>query len=314
MAMDTLNDQPSNYNFQLLTIIICTIFIALLLLYFIPLENKESEDGYQPNYHLKIDGNDTYTAGNLTIVVGNNGNNLSKILNIYGIEDPTSTLMFSSLLATQTGKILENLTFAGSSVYTIRSNGEFPIRIYDVDANDLKSGKYDGFLYIKDGDLVSIPIVLSTEPKTSLAIALVIIGVLLSIIFWELFFIVTEKLKKKGAIEMEALAGQFQRNLERNPAILRPDVQIDMDGLRQRAYRDRITAYKISNRYLLRGPTIVSAEIATVIFGIIIGLIGLASNSYVTNIIEFNEINITILIGIGLGIGSLKGLVDKPPT
>jgi hypothetical protein len=87
-----------------------------------------------------------------------------------------------------------------------------------------------------------------------------------------------------------------------------------MDGLRQRAYRDRITAYKISNRYLLRGPTIVSAEIATVIFGIIIGLIGLASNSYVTNIIEFNEINITILIGIGLGIGSLKGLVDKPPT
>jgi hypothetical protein len=44
----------------------------------------------------------------------------------------------------------------------------------------------------------------------------------------------------------------------------------------------------------------------------VIGFIGLLNNDYVTGIRVINPTVILVLISIGLGIGSIKELVDKP--
>ena len=81
--------------------------------------------------------------------------------------------------------------------------------------------------------------------------------------------------------------------------------------LRQKAQRRRTRAIDVQNRYLTNTTKIVSAEVGTVVFGILTGIVGLANNNYVTNLVEINGIESVVLFGIGLGIGSLKGLIDR---
>lgn len=68
---------------------------------------------------------------------------------------------------------------------------------------------------------------------------------------------------------------------------------------------------KVESRYTENAIKIGTFDIASVIFGIITGLVGLMSNTYVTSLIEISWIDAITLIGIGLGIGSLKGVVDN---
>lgn len=147
---------------------------------------------------------------------------------------------------------------------------------------------------------------MSTEPKVIQAIFLVVIGVLLSIIFWEIFFILNHRQTKN------TMAALHNANAARLNSLF-PNIS----ALQQATKRNEIVAkkqnriWKIESRYTVNAPKVISFEVAEVIFGIIIAMIGTLSNSYVSSSIEITAEIAVILIGIGLGIGSIKGLVDN---
>ena len=72
------------------------------------------------------------------------------------------------------------------------------------------------------------------------------------------------------------------------------------------------SAIRIESRYLDNAAKIFTADVATVGFGILVGIVGLFNNNYVINLVDITALNALTLIGIGLAIGSLKALVDKP--
>jgi hypothetical protein len=285
---------------------ICVIIIALLILVYslvdawiFPLKLK---------YSLKFPDNQTYASGDLSMVVSNNGLESSKKLFIHGVKD--QSVLFSSPLSTQLGKTISYLVIGnGQHKIPLKVSNENVTEI-DVRVENLSSGTYNGWLYLTNGSSFTIPIVVSTEPKFVQAVILVVTGVLISIIFWELFFLLDKKKKVSDKMNrVNNIVDNFDGLL---------NIYTDDQKIAFAEYEDpgvqRLTRQikKIDNRYAEKGVQIVSFQLATVIFGIVTGVVGALSNSYVTNSIEITPPIASILIGLGLGIGSLKGLVDKP--
>jgi hypothetical protein len=232
-----------------------------------------------------------------------------KVNHIYRVDDanPPSEV-FTSLLATQTGKVIDNLTLGDESIYYIENN-DFPISIHNVNPGEkFQSGVYSGFLYIDNGSLTSVPINLFTEPKTFQAVSLVVIGVLASILFWEVFFVLREIALRKESMTLLEYADRLVANPPKG-LTAKTSGELIKD-LMLRADHQLSRAIETEYRYLTMGSKIVSAEVATVAFGILTGLVGLANNSFVTNLVEIDWNDGAILFRIGLGIGSLKGIVD----
>lgn len=352
-----------------IVVVVCIILIFFLGVTYGQLENWGMSPS-QPRYSLNLDRNLTYTNGSLSIVVGNNGNSTGKVLNVYGVGNKNqSTTIFSSLLATQTGKIIQNLTFGANRTYKIQNNNAFPVAIKPVEPKGLRSGIYHGFLYLRSEKLATVPITVSTEPKVAQATIIVVVGVLASILFWEVFFFLNRIMntRSNNLLRAEADNSQIQAadaqnqadnsqnqaaDAQNQAAALQAQAQaLDVDNpqvaalnreiadlneqataltedatalteeatastrrstkYRTKARHREVRASSVKNRYLINTTKIVSAEIGSVAFGILTGIIGLANNTYVTNLVEINSIDSVILLGIGLGIGSLKGFVDR---
>ncbi len=254
-------------------------------------------------YSINFENNLTYSNDGLSIVVGKNGLESPKVLNLHGLTN--QTMILSSIFTTQTGKVIDSLKFEGKNKVPLNLTLD-NLTSVEVSVLNPESGKYHGWLYLTNGSTSTIPIILSTEPKVIQAIFLVVIGVLVSIIFWEIFFILNNRQTKNtitalgnaNAARLKSLfpnTTEAQQNTKRNEMVARK--------------QDRIA--KIESRYTVNAPKIISFEFAQVIFGIITAMIATLSNPYVSSSIEITpEIAVT-LIGIGLGIGSIKGLVDN---
>jgi hypothetical protein len=102
-----------------------------------------------------------------------------------------------------------------------------------------------------------------------------------------------------------------------SPQLLGPGADLQIELLNQKYKQERRKRTeridRIKKRYTEPSSRvrILSFDVATVIFGIVTALVGLSSNSYVIGLVEITPIDWVTLIGIGLGIGSLKGLVDN---
>jgi hypothetical protein len=250
---------------------------------------------------LTLDSNNTYTNENLTLVVGNNGDNSPKLLNIYGLKRDSSLTIFSSFLSSTYGSTIGNLSFGDKDSIIVDIDSEYPIIVEDIKVKNLTSGKYNGFLYLKGEELFNIPVTISTTPKVTQAIILVVIGVLIAIVLWELYFLSNHRDNNNKVKAQNILANNAAS------AFARSSHELKMEMYQKRAE-------SIENRYLFNSTRIISVEMATVAFGILTGLLGIASNSFVTTLIEINELDFAILIGMGMGIGSLKGIVEKKNT
>jgi hypothetical protein len=62
-----------------------------------------------PKYSLNFDNTVTYANGDLSIVVAGNGLDTPKKVYIHGVE--SQTIIFTSLLSTETGKVIDFLAF-----------------------------------------------------------------------------------------------------------------------------------------------------------------------------------------------------------
>jgi hypothetical protein len=290
-------------------IVSVTSFVLILILYFGIYQSLENRVIGNPklDYSLNFDKNSTYSEGNLSIVIGNNGHSSSKILNIYG-QSPEKISIFSSILATQTGKVINNLTFDGNSIYTLNGLAKSPTRINNVGVDNIQSGLYYGFLYLADGNLVTIPITVSTEGKVAQVITLVVIGVLTSILFWEIFFIFNPIVSKKTLAGLDNKITDLRNKAKNN--LITAQETTRLNKYIEKADNRRVRIMDINNRYLTRAAKILTIDVASVGFGILTGIIGIFSTS-VVSLVEINEVDAFILFGIGLGIGSLKGFVDN---
>jgi hypothetical protein len=249
------------------------------------------------------------------MAIGNNGLDSPKKLNIHGIKN--NTIILSSLLGTQTGKIIEYLNFDGRPVTPLIVN-KYNMSSVEISAQDISSGKYNGWLYLTDGSSYTIPVTLSTAPKIIQAFILVVIGVLLSIAFWEIFFYAnlgSNQIRLNRLNQWIDNRQQLRNQL--SPQLLGPGADLQIELLNQKYKQERRKRTeridRIKKRYTEPSSRvrILSFDVATVIFGIVTALVGLSSNSYVIGLVEITPIDWVTLIGIGLGIGSLKGLVDN---
>jgi hypothetical protein len=254
-------------------------------------------------YSVNFENNQTHSDGDLSIVVGKNGLESPKLLNLHGLGN--KTMILSSILSTETGKVIDSLKFQGK--YKVPLNLSIDnLTSVEVSVPNPESGKYYGWLYLTNGSTFTIPIILSTEPKVIQTVILVVIGVLLSVIFWEIFFISNKKFNQTTA---NTLRNATATDLEsRFPNLVAAARTTKRDKMVERK-DNRVT--KVDSRYTENTIKIASFDVASVVFGIVTGLVGVMSNSYVTTSIEITPAIAATLIGTGLGIGSLKGLVDN---
>jgi hypothetical protein len=271
---------------------ICIGIIAILIALYFFIEYHPL--GWPPlGYSLNFENDQTYSNDKLSMVIENNGKPDDKKLTIHGIT--TGTNILSSPLATQTGKKIDQLTFSPGLV-PVGTNG---LGSVTISVTNPSSGKFLGWIYLTGSNEFTIPISLSTEPKIIQAMFLIVIGVLVAIILWELFFIADREhsngLVKSWSNELPNAATARQNELN-------AEIQKKNDRIKH-----------INNRYSDPNSKtkILTFDLAAITFGIIAGLVGLLNNNYVYGLSEITMVDVGILLGIGLGIGSTKGLVDR---
>jgi hypothetical protein len=295
---------PANSAPQLVSFICIITIIILVIVYAVVDDWFDWMISFKQKYSLNFKNNLTHNDGDLSMVVTKNGLDSSKIVFIHGAKN--KTIMFSSPLSTQMGKTINFLVLDHGRDKVSLNMTEDNVTSVEASVENIKSGNYYGWLYFTNGSKFTIPIVVSTEPKVIQAMILVVIGVLLSIIFWEGFFYFNRKFNESTRNTRSKAVLNTMNNYSQLTAEQVIDVNADIAINRKSR---RVT--KLKKRYAENGIKIASSQVALVIFGMVTGLVGSMSNSYVTTSIEITSQVALTLIGIGLGIGSLKGLVDN---
>ncbi len=104
-----------------------------------------------------------------------------------------------------------NLQFENSAQFTF-GLGTIP-EVVDESVKELKTGRYRGWVYIKGPTIFVIPITLSTDPKIVQAITVVIIGILLAIAFWEVYFYFSAQTKRNNSRNKRNMAQELSQTL-----------------------------------------------------------------------------------------------------
>lgn len=148
--------------------------------------------------------------------------------------------------------------------------------------NVTEPGVYNGFFFLEDDDISSIPITIDIRPPLEKIIILIIDGIAVSIIFWKILKFIN----------------------------LRYQIVIDPQTLAQSAKTVSFSDY-ITNSKITKGSVIKNAllDLGSVIFGIVIGLVPILNDDFVNNIRIISPFVVLVLFVIGLGLGSIKELI-----
>jgi hypothetical protein len=300
------NLQPRN-KIILLLVPICVLDLILILINYSAYANSDAS-WFGLNDHkvfLSFDGKSAFYDGTkLTMIVDNNESNSRKTLSIYGLDSKIKSQDI-------------NASDLAGEMHTIRMNDRLNFTVVDplgepkqvkVWIPNLKPGSYQGWVYISSKGNNSIPITISTGPKVSIALLWVVIGILTSIIFWEIIKYIAQvkKVEEDKAPEISADIKKIEgKNLtpeekkNKIAKIRRDHIKPKLDDYLER---------QLASKTFLKVATI---DIGTIGFGISVGFLALLSQGYVTAIRVITPIDIAALLGLGLGIGSLREFVNK---
>jgi hypothetical protein len=299
---------------------------------------------YHPqNYIITFDGDVVFRDDNLSIIVNNQKQNQTKLLDIYGLLD-NEYYIFSSSLVNKEERLIESskIKFDNEIVHplgTIFENQWKTVSV-TVEIDALKPGSYEGLFIIGGELLYSIPVTLETPALIESAIILILVGVSLSVAMWEAI-----KHFKKSVDTMEAtvlrdeaaqLFGKAEETRKRLTKLndLRKtrvltgaensvlgEVTTQWPTIQSKAQVTQLAAANATNRIERRraraskGLSVAARigviELASAGIGITIALIAMINNDFLNGLRVINVIDAVILIGIGLGIGSLKEFIDK---
>ena len=322
---------------QSLLILVSLVCTAVLVLFVISLENVITDVNEKKNFLVTFNEDLIFSDENLTIIVDNNNSN--KPISIYGLDNKLSSTISASSLVDESGITIHStdIKFNNEQYHTIKNfdeRGWASVRL-SVNVTDLPPGSYQGWIVISGEINDTIPLVISTQPMTMQAIILVLIGVVLSVWLWE---IIKYYKQKNNIEEKESIKGKLDEKLNA-ASKLRIDMQNKSSkGVTIEEYE--IKEYDIEEKRLLgeaqvlamattqkqieiedgekrvktkakTGLTILIIEFVSSIIGITIGLFTLLSSENVTGLLRIDTYEVIYLLGLGLGAGSLKELVDK---
>jgi hypothetical protein len=156
-------------------------------------------------------------------------------------------------------------------------------------------GLYQGSLFVKnETNSASLPIVFDVKPPLTKPMIIVVDGIALSIILWKLIAYFNSRFSP-----MEVDPDEVPRLKQMmNPRMAR------YTEMRQKG----AVKYAVSGSVLAKNLIL---DIGTIIFGIGLALIGLPANEAILNVRTISDLDIWTLLGIGLGIGSLKEFLSR---
>lgn len=260
--------------------------------------------------------------GKLTFIIGNDNEGSEKVLHVYALynnKNNNINLSTTDLIDTISGQIIrsESIGFPNNRSAEIKNITETSPQNIKVLVNygNNPAGVYQGSITATGENKTSIPFTFDLRPNLGQIIILVFDGIAISILAWKFIIYHNHKetnsriLKKKNELVTPGnpnptLAGvmnalntnlrpvSFQHYLKNKPTY-------DLEPLTLKKYVDyTATKEKAKNE----GIQIVG----TILFGIGVSMLGLFNNNYISGLHNVTYLDIFALIGIGLGIGSLK--------
>ena len=307
---------------ELLVVIPCYVAVAILVIGVIPwLANQSASETKE--YTLSI-GDDSTTFkvgdGHLTLVLDNFQSEMTSTIYIYGLalsEEVNKSQVFVSGLYSKDGRELTNVGVKPSSIDLVKVSNT-PQKV-DVQINDSKeAGTFNGWFMLLTGqDVISVPLEASTDPMFLIAILWVTAGALIAIGTWEIMSYIDRKRTESEidrktidipSLQERELAAARSNNIDE--AISLRDTKVELMISQERAkakkrrYDNRLANKKEATKFTL-------VDIFSVLFGIALSYVGLLTNPLVMDIQVISQLDVFSLLGIGLGIGSLSGLLNK---
>jgi uncharacterized membrane protein len=278
-----------------LWILIGAILVSLAFLIYI---NIYIFTSVNPNITLTFEGESEASVfdGELVFITEYNQTLNLNVFSIYGLNvPPPDPPSISDLREINSGTKISSddiiLTVISPPSNITPKN---PMRItFSLRNNMIPSpGLYQGTLFITAGaNVASIPITLDVKPNLAQPTILVVDGIVISIAFWNLIAYLNAKYDE---VIIKTIKGRDGRG--------------EIIDERYQAMRDNLKKYVTSNPVVLNNAIL---NIGTISFGIALGIIGLPSSGYINNLHSIGPFEALTLIGIGLGIGSLKEFVPK---
>jgi hypothetical protein len=294
---------------EIKVVIACTIIFFVLIGVYFGYDYAFVIDSTK-SYSLTFGGSSTYSNDEIAVVIGNNNSSSPKTLSLYNIDNELDTRIFPSsfLSGGKEGHIIEasgikiNNT---NSELLLAAGVENPVQ-FPFSIDNIGIGLYHGWLFVaNENNSSQIPITVSTEAKLIQAVILVTAGVVAAIGFWEFL----KWSDRKNAEEQEGYLTPKVATL----ATTYPGIAAIPNATSLALSRVQAKRAALEKRYADGNSKakIAIVDLGSIFLGIVVSLIGLLSNSFIISVIEIDLQTAAVLLGIGLGIGSLKLFADK---
>jgi hypothetical protein len=284
---------------------------------------------------LSFSGSPTISIDDkLIFSVGNSNQESTKVMRIYALSNtPRLTISISDFFDNNSGKSIESSSIKFNNepkTLTLTNIIQQVPKVVTVsidNINKTQPGVYYGSIFLDAGNRTSIPFIVDIKPNLGAVIIIVVDGILISIFAWKVIIYSGHKQFNKKLIHanMAMGFGALAANATQQQALERlRDIatHAGLGNISLVEYIKNPATYDVSapltvSQYLsdtaepqkMLNETI--QTIGTILFGIAVSGLGLFNNGYVTTLHNIGSQETLVLLGIGLGIGSLKDFVDK---
>jgi hypothetical protein len=306
----------------LLPIIVSDLVLIIVSITALDYNNRQVPFLNDNKTALTFGDKSSFHDGNLEFLIDNNGNDSPKIMYVYGLDPQDKVIKSSSYLVDDIHKISTDSRLAISLMTNNTNSHMTDYKRYNITIPKLQyPGSYEGWIFVSGKDNVPFPVTLVTEPKVIVALLWVIIGILTSIIFWEIINYINQvkkaqtnpqineedawKVAQDTRTHVETVKKVAQNQLVTNlPAQTREMIKQNIIKKHLEKYQDR----RLTSKAFVRVSII---DLGTIIFGMAVGFLALLGQNYVTTMRVIGTVEVLAPIGLGLGIGSLREFVNK---
>jgi hypothetical protein len=284
---------------ELFVVIPCYLSAAMLATVAIPSLTSQATSEVQ-SYALAIgDDSATYKVGDgeITFALDNNQGQTPSSIYVYGLaisNNINQAQTFASDLYSQDGRAVK--ASVQPDTITLRDISTMPTKVDVTIPSSTERGKFHGwFMLLVGQDITSVPLIATTAPLFLIAILWVTTGALISIGTWELGRFFDRRKTDKQFIRLKTATGNVVANNLEDMSVIAKQVK----------YSARLASLEEAAKFTL-------VDIFSIVFGIALFYIQILSNPAVMELQIISEWDIISLIGIGLGIGSLGGFINRP--
>jgi hypothetical protein len=272
----------------LIVIIPCYVAAGYLAFSYIPYLEQQANSNIQYSLALDVDST-TYKAGDGRLTFSLNNQGSTSYLYIYGLSLATNinqAKVFVSNFYSQGGSSIPATDISVEpETIPLAPISESAETIKLTIQNDNGLGNFQGwFMLLVGNEIIAVPMTASTDPLYQIALLWVTVGALISIGTWELASFL-------DANRVEELLKDKPNNVRLNT--------------RKSKHQAHLGSF-------LNAIQFTFVNVFTIIFGIAAFYLALLSNPQVMELQTISDLNRLSLIGLGLGIGSLSGFINKP--